>query len=747
MHRLSCLFAALLAAVGVAQDTCDEPASRLYLPDPPYDDYLYFDCHSSSHVIVTSPAPDSDLSVIGPRLLIAWPAGNSGLVVYFEPTNGVNGTLTPSLANSSSTGETLDPIYEPAEGSNPVVGISGSINFNVPATLTVAVLGSIRTVRDFAEGPSILDPSVQGGIRYSRVDDSATINRTWFDNVTTTVLDFTPLNGSQPVNLDQSSSNTTLRFGAGTYRFNASFNYPHLEQLNQTEVLNTQSADLIQQQPDQTTSLAFLSYEDKLLAGTWRFLTYFGRDSMISMLLMQTVLSDGESGAIEAVIGAVLERINRTDGTVCHEEVIGDYATYLNLKDNITSTEPRCDYKMVDTDYFLPIALQNYFVDTETGRNRSGAFFNTTATFLRENDGLTYEMLAEITVQKIMNATAAFAAPGGQIMDNLIHLRDNEPVGEWRDSNNGLGGGRIPYDVNAALVPAGLRAIAALSRAGYFANHPEWNGTADRYAQIWEDSTLQFFKVSVPQPEAVSLVESYVMDSNLSVPTNAGNITGDVVYYGVALHGNIAPPNNASSSVVPLMNTDDCFRHFLLNTTNQEQLSAFLSQTADHILHPFPVGLASDVGLFVANPAYSGNTSFAAKFTRGDYHGTVVWGWQLAMMGAGLGRQLGRCDNDDVPDFCKDKMLYQKVLSAYDHLWDLIEANSGQLSSEVWSWNYNDGYKATPLGTFVPTESNIRQLWSLTFLAIRRKTFGTSGDGSSGNDTRGVPAQFEGAAT
>jgi hypothetical protein len=92
-------------------------------------------------------------------------------------------------------------------------------------------------------------------------------------------------------------------------------------------------------------------------------------------------------------------------------------------------------------------------------------------------------------------------------------------------------------------------------------------------------------------------------------------------------------------------------------------------------------------------------------------------------------------------------MLYQKVLSAYDHLWDLIEANSGQLSSEVWSWNYNDGYKATPLGTFVPTESNIRQLWSLTFLAIRRKTFGTSGDGSSGNDTRGVPAQFEGAAT
>nr|GFD57617.1 hypothetical protein [Tanacetum cinerariifolium] len=85
------------------------------------------------------------------------------------------------------------------------------------------------------------------------------------------------------------------------------------------------------------------------------------------MLLMQPILSEGENGAIEAVIGAVLERINRTDGTVCHEEVIGDYATYLNFKDNVTSTEPRCDYKMVDTDYLLPIAMQNYFADTETG--------------------------------------------------------------------------------------------------------------------------------------------------------------------------------------------------------------------------------------------------------------------------------------------------------------------------------------------------------------------------------------------
>lgn len=123
---------------------------------------------------------------------------------------------------------------------------------------------------------------------------------------------------------------------------------------------------------------------------------------------------------------------------------------------------------------------------------------------------------------------------------------------------------------------------------------------------------------------------------------NISAITSDVTYYGLALESPV-------SSIVPVLNTDDCFRHFFLNTTNQTQLSDFISQTADHVLSPFPVGLANDVGLFVANPVYSGNEAIEANFTHTDYHGTVVWSWQLAMSAAGLGRQLGRCVGDDVP--------------------------------------------------------------------------------------------------
>jgi hypothetical protein len=169
--------------------------------------------------------------------------------------------------------------------------------------------------------------------------------------------------------------------------------------------------------------------------------------------------------------------------------------------------------------------------------------------------------------------------------------------------------------VNAALVPAALRSIAALSAAGFFPEHPDWNETASNYAQVWEDSTLEFFAVTVPVDEARSLVESYTEATGFGFPSHAENITSDVVYHGLALDGNNDQP------IVKVMNTDDCFRTFLLNTTNQTQLTAFLDQTATNILQPYPVGLSTPVGAIVANPAYGGDPVYAANFSNNAYHG------------------------------------------------------------------------------------------------------------------------------
>lgn len=49
---------------------CTETATTLHLSSPPYENYFYSDCNSANQVVVTSPLPDSNLTIIGPRLLV-----------------------------------------------------------------------------------------------------------------------------------------------------------------------------------------------------------------------------------------------------------------------------------------------------------------------------------------------------------------------------------------------------------------------------------------------------------------------------------------------------------------------------------------------------------------------------------------------------------------------------------------------------------------------------------------------------
>ncbi|KAF2841875.1 glycogen debranching enzyme [Patellaria atrata CBS 101060] len=694
-------------------------ATRLHLSDPPYENYFYSDPRGASHVVITTPLEDSNLEVIKPRLLVAWPAGNSGVVAFFAPQNGVEGSLTLKLVNETD-GDALSAVYETAtqSGDNPQVGVQGTIELNTSASLDITILGSIRSIRDYTEGGAILRPEIQDTIKV-REDGTGgvIISRLLFDNTTIICLKFRPSSNGSHIKAE----NGTVNFEPGRYIFSALSNYAQLEQLSPQEVLSHAAQDLISRYPDQTASLSFLSYSKKLLAGTWRFLNYFGRDSMISLLLLQPVLSEGENGAIEAVIIAVLERLNKTDGTVAHEETIGDYATWLSMQEGGQDPSPQYDYKMIDSDYYLPIVMVNYFLDTEVGQARTEDFLSTKASENPRNAGLTFRELATINAEKIIRTSAPFAEEGGQVESNLIRLHEGVPVGEWRDSNDGLGGARIPYSVNAAMVPAGLQAIAKLTEAGFFPQHPEWRELATQYARIWEDKALDFFKVEIPQQDAKTLVGDYISEVGVGEMATTQNITTPITFYGLGLGG------ENTENIVRVMNTDDCFRLYLLNSTNQAQLTTFIDQTATNILLPFPLGLSTPVGLVVANPAYGGEPWYTQTFPNNAYHGTVIWGWQLAMMAAGLERQLSLCNTSSPPDFFRNEAVYGKVVKAYNHLWDVLEANEQYLSGELWSWTYEDGgFRYTPFGTLAPpegmaaTESNISQLWSLTFLALKR---------------------------
>jgi hypothetical protein len=694
-------------------------STTLYMSDPPYENYFYSDRHVAAHVVVTSPVPGSDLKIIGPRLIVAWPAGNSGACMFFQSQEGVNGSLHIKMVNST-VGSPLAPINIARDG-HPSTGVEGVIQFDSAAELSVSILGSVRAIRDFTEGPSILYPELQKDIVIERHrSDGLSVSRLWLDNVTTTTVTFKPRN-SQNIEIKDGK----VKFDAGEYTVAAHINYPQLEQFSLEHVLK--DPGLVDKHQHETKALSFLSYSDKLLAGSWRFLTYFGRDDMISTLLLQPILSED---AVEAVIGSVLERINRRDGSACHEEVVGDHATFMNLQESISSTDYRCDYSMVDTDYFVPILIHSHFVINGAGPDRLKALLSTPAGLVDPNNkGLKWGDLFILLAQKIMTETAHFAQPGGQTRENMIHLKPGADTGNWRDSVYGLGGGRIPFDVNVGLAPAALRSIASLAKefgSDIFGNHAaDWAERADQYAQIWEDKTIDFFKVVVPAETLRSRLETFASSSGYyNGPSHAETVDSDFPYHAMALEG------NNGLDVVPVMTTDACVRLFFLNGTNQERLTEFLNSTALSVLRPYPAGLMTPVGLVVANPAISGNEVVNANFSNAAYHGSVVWSWQLVAMASGLENQLARCNTrrDMKPDFCSDPVVYKNVKGAYNALWDSIERNIEHLSDEVWTWLYEDGeFKHASLGSLPPppgvggvAESDVIQLWSLTFLAVKR---------------------------
>src|ERR671914_334707 len=76
----------------------------------------------------------------------------------------------------------------------------------------------------------------------------------------------------------------------------------------------------------QVRGLELVSSREKLMAGLPNFATYFGRDMLMSALMMEPILS---AGTLEHVIGSVLRKLSPT-GQVSHEEALGGQAIREN---------------------------------------------------------------------------------------------------------------------------------------------------------------------------------------------------------------------------------------------------------------------------------------------------------------------------------------------------------------------------------------------------------------------------------
>ncbi|KWI53860.1 hypothetical protein WT72_19845 [Burkholderia pseudomultivorans] len=614
-----------------------------------------------------------------PRLLVVFPAGNSGTGLWFDDTaQPVNWSLdTPPSALSA-----------PDTHGRPLYGIGADVSVDTD-TLTIrqSLLSNVRFLRDFNGGATIppdivTAPTLQGS--------SAQWQRDRIDGAPGYALRITLRDGGSIA--PAAGGKLVLRAPAGAHTLKL-----HVDALSgETPLSPITRADLlapsVNPDPVSQNVLEFLSFHDKLLAGSWQYDTYFGRDTLISVRMLMPVL---EPAAIEAGLSSVLGRLS-DDGKVAHEEGIGEFALIDNRKNGRPNDpSPTYDYKMIDGDYLLAPIAAAWLIDDTRGQARAAAYLAQ-----RGSDGRTNGSRLVVNLLHVASTAKPFAQQPS--VANLIHLRPGEIVGNWRDSTDGLGGGVYPYDVNAVLVPSALRAANAFLAHGLLdpyldaAQRAALADTANE-AAVWEQQAPPLFQVSVPAAQAAADVSAYAPSAGVPAGTAPG---APLSFYALSLDQQGQP--------IPVMNSDGGFA-LLFGTPPDDQLQRIVAD----VTRPFPTGLVTDVGMLIANPAYASQTLWP-KFTSSAYHGTVIWSWQQAMWVAGLDRQLGRQDLSDA--------TRALLTQARQTIWQVISNGRDMRTSEMWTWSYANGrYQTDAFGTRSAdaTEANAAQLWSTTYLAIR----------------------------
>ncbi len=614
-----------------------------------------------------------------PRILVAFPAGNSGVALWFAKQNRpVSWELSKPLA----------AVEERDAAGRVLRGVEAEVLVNSTSLqVKQALLSSVRVLRDYETAGT-----VPNQVEVAPILDGRRViwARDRLDGVPGYRISLDILNGH--VGGGQSG----VRIGAPTdgpirLKIRALTGETPLTPLDEPALLTADAGKDVRAR----NALAFLSYREKFLAGSWRFNTYFGRDTLMSLRLLMPVL---QPDAVESGLLSVLHRL-APNGEVAHEEDIGEFAVLRHLRETgRPSSEPIYDYGMIDDDFMLSPVIAAYLLDQPKGRARAAKMLgHQLAAGGRAGDALVRNL-----VQVAGQARAFAADPRAR---NLVALKPGRLTGQWRDSQEGLGRGRYPYDINAVFVPAALHAVDRLVRSGlldpYLSDRDRANLVhAGSDARIWAAKAPDLFRVRVSPASAGQAISRYAAAQGVAAgPALAALGRSGIEFDALALHGDATP--------VPVIHSDPGFS-YLFGMPPAEAVERSLIA----MMRPFPAGLMTDAGLLVANPVFADSLA-QSTFNRNAYHGTVVWAWQQAVLIAGIDRQLGR---NDLPAPLKGRLR-----EARERLRAAISGNRDVRTSELWSWTYANGrYEAVPFGAEAADEdeSNAAQLWSTVFLAL-----------------------------
>ena len=615
-----------------------------------------------------------------PRILIAFPAGNSGAGLWFEKRPGearwmLDGAPRP-VRTSDAHGRAL-------------YGLAADASIAAAELVPhQAVLSSIRVLRDYQSTQAV---PTEISVAPTAAGRTLTWARDRLDGAAGYRLTLEVTHGE----LGQGRISAAADGRIGLRITGLSGETP-LTPLFGAELLQTSAGT----DPAARNTLTFLAYREKLLAGSWRFDTYFGRDTLISVRLLMPALS---ATAIEDALGSVLARLSPS-GEVAHEEDIGEQAVLDHLKaDGSRSAAPVYDYKMIDGDYLLAPVASAWLLHDARGRTRAAAFLSAAGGRVTAGRATRGAALVQ-NLRLVLSSAAAFARDPSRT--NLITLKPGYPVGEWRDSEHGLGGGRYPYDVNAVLVPAALTAAAELYDSGllgpYLAarDRARFAG-AGKLAETWRTQAPRLFEVAIPNEKAVAAVFSYAVREKVAALPAIGALgPEDLRFHALAL--------DAAGTPIPVLHSDEGFALLFADPDAES-----LDRAVTTLMRPFPAGLMTEVGLLVANPAFCAPV-LQAQLNRNAYHGTVVWSWQQALFAAGLARQLERTG---LP-----ASVRAHLAEAQKSLWTAINATRSISNSELWSWTFGERhYHVAAFGAAAADadEANAAQLWSTVYLAVR----------------------------
>jgi hypothetical protein len=614
-----------------------------------------------------------------PRLLFAFPAGNSGIGMWFEKSQSpVQWTLGD-----------LRGIEAPDAQGRPLYGVEADATVDaVQLQLREVVLGNVRVLRDYqalGKYPQTL------AVVPVRDGNRAIWARSRLDGAPGYSVSVEVVQGQI------AGEGNALRFVADAgkplrLRVRALSGDKPLTPLTAARLFSEGAGDDVRSRQ----ALEFLSYDEKFLAGSWRFNTYFGRDTLMSVRLLLPAITPE---ATEAGLGAVLSRLDPA-GEVAHEEDLSEFALLRRQQEGkAASAEPIYDYAMIDDDFMLAPVVAAYLLDTDTGKARTAAFLQR-----KTASGETYGQALTRNFAWVVAAAEPFAQQ--QDFRRLIALKPGRAAGQWRDSNDGLGDGRYPYDVNAVFVPDALEAIARFAASGAlkaYLNPQQAKALAqaEAMATTWRTAAPAMFAIDLDAVTAKRAITDYAQAERVDpAPALAALADAPMRMNAISLDANGKP--------IPVLHSDDGFALLF-----GDPPAAEVGRSLTAMMRPFPAGLMTDVGLLVANPAYA-NASVRARLGRNAYHGTVIWAWQQAVLAAGLDRQIAR---KDLPEPLRVRLVASRIA-----LWRAIDAARDLRTSELWSWSQQDGrYKVEPFGQRGgdADESNAAQLWSTVFLALR----------------------------